>query len=233
MKTEIDVHSVQAQILRVLLFKPKARFAQLNVEELSTDHFTFHVKQLVTSGLIRKNDEGSYELTTKGKEFANHFDTDKVSVEPQAKIGVLIVATKKEGKVKKYLIQQRLKQPYYGFHGCPGGKVRKGETVFEAAGRELKEETGLEGKLKLKAVKHKMDYSPEGALLEDKFFFLFVAENLSEKLIENFEGGRNLWLTEKEIYKLPKLFKDVAQSIKYAKGKELQFSEKKYIEEVF
>ena len=233
MKTEIDVHSVQAKILRVLLFKPKARFANLNVDGLSTDHFTFHIKQLVASGLIRKIEDGSYELTIKGKEFANHFDTDKASVEPQAKVGVLIVGIKEEKNVRKYLVQQRLKHPYFGFHGFPSGKIRKGETVYETAKRELAEETGFKGDLILKAIRHKMDYSPKDDLLEDKFFFVFRAQNLKGKLIESFEGGKNLWLTEKEIFKLPKLFKDVRETIKFANEKSLRFSEKKYTEEIF
>ena len=48
-----------------------------------------------------------------------------------------------------------------------------GITPLQAARRELKEETGLEGKLELVGVKHKMDYSQKGNLLEDKYFFVF------------------------------------------------------------
>lgn len=232
MKTEIDIHPVQARILRVLLFKPRARFAELNVEKLTTDHFTFHVKQMVASGLIHKTNKGDYELTIRGKEFANRLDTEEINVEPQAKVSVLIVPIKEEKGLRKYLIQQRLKHPYFGFHGFFSGKIRKGETIYETAQRELKEEAGLEGDLVLKAVKHKMDYSPKGELLEDKFF-LFLAGNLKGGFIEKFEGGRNLWLTERQIFKLSKLFKDVRQTIDFVNKKRLQFSEKKYTEEIF
>lgn len=221
---ELKIHPIQANILRILLFEPKARFSKLNVLKLPTDHFNFHIKRLVELKLIEKTDKNSYSLTIEGKEFANRFDTENIVIERQAKIGVLIVAVKDE----KYLAQQRLKQPYYGFYGFITGKVRWGETLAETASRELQEESGLKGKLTMVGVKHKMDYSEKSKLLEDKFFFVFRADNVKGNLLERFEGGRNLWLTEKEILRLPDLFDGVKESIKMANQKKLAFIETKY-----
>jgi predicted transcriptional regulator len=174
MSIEIKVHPVQATILRVLLFNTEAKFSELNTQQMSTDHFNFHVKKLLELGLIEKQ-KNLYNLTTKGKEFANRFDTDDNTIERQAKVSVLVAAIKMEGGKKKYLVQQRLKQPFYGDWGRVGGKVRWGETIYETAVRELKEETGLNGEVRLTGVFHKMDYNEDGLLLEDKFFYSFCA----------------------------------------------------------
>jgi len=214
--------------LRVLLFKPQAKFSELNKEKMTTDHFSFHLKQLLASKLVKKTEEGKYELTTKGKEFANRFDTEKVVLERQAKIAVLIGGIKTENGEEKFLIQQRLKQPYWGFYGFVTGKITWGETVFETAKRELNEETNLEGKLTLVAIKHKMDYSKRKKLLEDKYFFVFKATSLKGKQTKKFEGGKNIWLTKKEILKIPNLFDGVEETIKMITQKNLLFSETKY-----
>ena len=45
----------------------------------------------------------------------------------------------------RYLLGQRPEgKPYAGYWEVPGGKIEKGETVFEALKRELKEELGIE-----------------------------------------------------------------------------------------
>ena len=169
MKKEIQLHPSQAEILRVLLFNPKPRFRDLNCQCLSTDHFSFHIKSLMEAGLIVKT-QNRYGLTVIGKEFANRLDMERQTpqIEKQAKVSVLIFATQKQGGVGKYLLQQRLKQPYFGYFGGVGGKLKIGETLFEGAERELNEETGLAAKLSLAGVSHKMDYSQEKVLLEDK-----------------------------------------------------------------
>jgi len=225
---ELKIHPIQANILKILLFEPKARFSKLNVPKITTDHFNFHIKRLVELKLIEKTDKNSYSLTIDGKEFANRFDTEKIVIERQAKIAVLIIAIRNGKTAKEYLVQQRLKQPYFGFHGFVTGKARWGETLIETACRELKEESGLEAKLVLVGTKHKMDYSEESKLLEDKFFFVFRADNIKGSLVERFEGGKNLWLTKKEILKLPDLFDGVEESIKIAEQKKLAFVETKY-----
>ena len=73
-----------------------------------------------------------------------------------------------------------------------------------------------------------MDYSVLGELLEDKFFFVTKFVNPTGKLIENYEGGKNIWLTEKDILKLPNLFPDMAEFLTLYKSKTFFFSERKY-----
>lgn len=231
---QLKIHLIQANILKILLFEPKARFSKLNVLNLPTDHFNFHIKRLVELKLIEKTDKNSYSLTIEGKEFANRFDTEKRVIEKQAKLSVVIVGAKKEKGSVKYLVQQRLKQPYFGFVGFVSGKIKWGETFLEAGTREFKEETGLEAKLLLHGIEHKMDYSKkENNLLEDKCFFIFLASSAKGDFIERFEGGKNLWLTKKEILRLPNLFGDVAKILKIIGKNKFAFFEKKYAVEVY
>ncbi|MBU0708953.1 NUDIX domain-containing protein [Patescibacteria group bacterium] len=225
---QLKLHPAQVDILLNLIYQPEAGFSELNTTDLSSDHFSFHVKRLVDTGLVEKTVQGRYRLTREGKEFANRFDTTAGVLEKQDKIGVLICGVKKEGRLKKYLIQQRLKQPYYGFYGFITGKARWGEAVMEVAARELKEETNLDGKLELVGIKHKMDYAKDDEFLEGKYFFVFRATELHGNLVESFEDGRNAWLTEEEIFKLEDLFDGVDESIKMINQAELVFSETKY-----
>lgn len=192
-----QLHPAHVAILRVLLFSPEARFAQLQKETaLSSDHFNFYLQQLLDEGFIEKAEQGSYRLTFKGKEFSNRFDTDTRTVERQPKVAVLLMIYGHDGR---QLVQQRLKQPFYGYWGRPTGKIRWGETILEAAARELQEETGLSADLSFRAIYHKMGHNKQtGALLEDKIFFVVDCRNPEGELISDFEGGRNAWLTQEE-----------------------------------
>ena len=228
MKSVLKIHQVQSQVVNALLFKPFARFNELNVGKMPTDHFNFHLQALVESGLVYKTSDGKYALTTTGKEFAGRMDTDKAVLEKQAKISVVVYCSRVERAVKKYLLQERLKQPYYGYFGPPGGKIRWGETAEEAARREFLEETGLKVSVTPLRIKHKMDYSPDGMLMEDKYFVVFRAEIISGRLIKNFQGGRNGWFTRDEIAKLPKVFDDFDRTMAGAEQGELTFTESKF-----
>ncbi len=224
------MHQIQSNILRMLLFRKTARFSELNTDKIPNDHFTFHLKRLVEQELVKKNKDGSYVLTTNGKEYANRLDTNgrEVGIEKQAKIGVLVVCVDDSNSKRKYLVQQRLKQPYYGFYGFLTGKIKWGEGVYEAGSRELKEETGLRAELNLAGIEHKIDYSKEAELLEDKFFYIVKASKPKGELLESFEGGRNAWLTKNEIQNLPELFDDVLKVIEVIDGGKFMFFEDKY-----
>lgn len=207
MALDVKIHEAQTAILRELLFHPHAGFAELQKPTgLTSDHFNFHIARLVELGMVEKTARGQYKLTAKGKEYANKLDTDSNTIERQPKVAVCLVIHDVEGRT---LMQQRLKQPYFGYWGRPTGKVRWGETILQAAARELKEETNLEADLTFRGTQHKMDYNQKtGDLLEDKIFFMIEGANPRGDMQAEFEGGRNQWMTWEEITNLELTFVD-------------------------
>jgi len=214
MSYEPQVHEAQTLILRHLLFVPNARFAELQKKtELSSDHFNFHIKKLLDSHMIEKNAD-AYSLTPKGKEYANRMDTDENEIEKQPKISVALVVERHVNGRREFLAQQRLKQPYYGFWGRLGGKVRWGESFEEAAKRELKEETNLDADFVFKMIFRKRDYTTEAdELLEDKVFVIMYTDAVSGELMDEFEGGRNKWMTQEEFVSQEKTFESARDFI--------------------
>lgn len=142
-------------------------------------------------------------------------DTDENEIEKQPKVSVAVTLerTGKSGE-REFLFQQRKKNPYYDFWGRVGGKMRWGETVIEAGKRELMEETGLTAELEYKLLYHKRDYDKaSGELLEDKIFLCVYANECKGELIEQFEGGKNRWMTIEEFHQQPKRFESVDEFI--------------------
>lgn len=227
MSYEADAHEAQMKILRQLLLSPSANFATLQkTTDLTSDHFNFHIKKLVDEGYVEKKDDGHYVLSRVGKEYANRMDTDDNVIEKQPKISVALIVENSEGK---FLAQERLKQPYYGFWGRLTGKIRWGETMLEAAARELMEEAGLTADLRVGGFYHKMDYDKDsGDLLEDKIFVLVHGTNPQGELIVEDEGHRNEWLSHEEFAKKEKAFQSVPEITALATGETIGYYEKKY-----
>lgn len=219
---ELELHDYQYSILKTLLFNPGSRFSELNKVDVTSDHFNFHVKKLIKSGLISKNG-GRYFLTIEGKEFAGRMDTDKLKLEKQAKTVVALHAVRQINGVTQYLIHHRLKEPFYGWYGSHSGKIHWGETPEEAAAREFFEESGLSGDLILKGIVHHRDYDKEGRLLDDKFFWVFRVDNTTGDLKSKVEEGENVWMSESEIRKIDHLFASFDEMVEVINGKSLVF----------
>ncbi len=209
MSHEAQVHEVQTKILRELLFLPACKFTELQkVSGLESDHAKFHIKRLVELGYVDKVGD-KYALSVKGKEYANKLDTDAGVIERQPKVAVMLIVerTNSDG-VKEYLLQERLKHPYYGFWGPPTGKVRWGESILETASRELTEETGLIGEFEFRGVNHeRVIHDDTGEIVEDKIFNLMFCDSSSGNLNEYFDGGHNAWRTLHEMKQEAKKYK--------------------------
>lgn len=220
------------KILKHLLFNPKSRDKDLNLEDVPNKAFETHLKALVAIKYIYKYDE-DYSLTMEGKEFANTMDTENHKIEKQPKVSVLLIPVKKEKGEKYFLVQQRLKEPYYGYFGFMSGKVRYGETIFEAAKRELKEETGLSAeKFKHCYTLHEMVYDMNGNILEDKFFNVVEVKGAEGDLVDAL-GSKNFWFNEKEFKKMNPKYHNEDEMKDWYLGKKKGFLEKKYYIERF
>lgn len=219
MSHEAAVHQIQTDVLRQLLFSPEAKFSELQkTTGIESDHIKFHIRRLVENGYIEKRSSGSYSLTVKGKEYANKLDTDAGIIERQPKTAVIIVLRNKTGEV---IVQERLKHPYFGFWGYPGGKIRWGETILEAGGRELFEETGLSAELVYRGVYHEHVKSAEtGELIEDKIFHVLGGSNPNGELQEVFEGGRNAWVSLEDLALIDKKYSSTDIETAVGTGKE-------------
>ena len=211
MSHEAKIHEAQTKILRELLFLPNANFAALQkVTDLESDHAKFHIKRLVElEYLSHKN--GAYSLSIKGKEYANKLDTDTNTIERQPKSACAMMLYDK--KTKKYLIQKRLKNPYFGFLGFFSGKIRWGEPIIETAVRETKEETNFDTKSEdweHRGILHDIIRdSKTGEIIEDKIFHMMYTDKFSGELVDKFEGGENFWMTLDEVRQNPKHYKDL------------------------
>src|SRR3989344_8606814 len=95
---------------------------------------------------------------------------------------------------------------------APGGKREFNEGLFEAARREILEETGLTIKnLKIKATG--CAYLKD---LDQELYFHFVfADYAGGSLIENSEDGKLVWLTKREIAKLDNLLAEIHKLMPY------------------
>jgi ADP-ribose pyrophosphatase YjhB (NUDIX family)/predicted transcriptional regulator len=204
----MELHFIQNEILKKLLFADKLKYSELRPENLENNKLNFHLNQLQDLGLIEKSDS-KYYLTLKGKEFAGRLNTDVLKIEKQAKLSVLVAPVRKAGDELEFLIYTRLKQPFYGCQGFLSGKIGYGETIIEGAKREMKEECNLDGEPQIIQLMHYRVFdklSPqEGAvsqprLLEDKFMFLCVVKEPVGELLQSNEG-KFQWVKESEFAK--------------------------------
>ena len=224
-----DAHAAQMKLLRQLLLSSSCKFSELvKATGLTSDHANFHIKQLVEAGLVKHvlKTHGQYELTQHGKDYANRMDTDEFVMEKQPKLSVVLDIVNSDGR---HLQQERLKQPYFGYWGRPTGKIRAGETMIEAAARELKEETGLEADLTVLGFYHKLDYDVDGNFLEDKYFCVVRGVNPRGEMLLESDGQRNEWLTNEEFLAKEKNFGGLEELQDDIDAGRLFVFEKKYI----
>ena len=211
-----QLHDIQIQILKNLLFSASLKYSQLKPnKELENNKFNFHLNRLIDCGYITKRNQ-YYELTNTGKEYANRIGTD-THLRLQGKISVVVIITR--NKDTQTLIYTRLKHPFYGCQGHLSGKVYWGETLDDAAKRELKEETNLEGKPELFAITHEIVKDEKSLeLLEDKYLYYFIVKNPKGEL-SFLEEGHFEWVKIKEIGSyIKKPFKSSGETKKYTKA---------------
>lgn len=197
-------HKVQLNILSQLLFKPQSHFTDLNKTGLESDHFTFHLNKLIKEGLVEKNN-GLYNLSSKGLEFAGRINTSLNQVILQPKVSVMVYVSRKKHGRKEVLLGERLTDPIKGKISCQTTKVKLGETLQNAAVRCLEDETGLVGNINFVGVFNYQHFK-NGEPLEMAVINCFRVGNVSGKLKYQNSKVKNFWIPFEEALKLENVY---------------------------
>ncbi|MBW3018995.1 NUDIX hydrolase [Candidatus Woesearchaeota archaeon] len=201
----------RAKILTKLIHKPNMGFNELWNKEGESNKFAYHLKMLDEAGYIEKKGE-KYSLTHKGKMYAAYASGESGSKEEAPLLGVIAVIFNGKGQT---LMVKRKKEPFYGYWGMVGGKMKFTQYILEAAKAEIKEETGLDCDVELKGIFSSKTYN-NNELSYNHQMFVVKGTNPRGALTPSREG-EPCWIDLDKIESL-RSFPNVAQSINIALG---------------
>ena len=206
---------IKESILLKLIHKPGLSFSELWNKNIDSNKFAYHLKALEEQGLVKKiNDK--YELTLKGRQKAGMLDGDTGKVKEAPILCVLIMPIKGD----KILLQERLREPMYGYWGIVGGRIEAGMNLTETLKKELEEETDLDGDFEIKGLVVIKTFEKD-KLAYTHYHILAKCINVKGELKKEIKEGRNEWVRISEVPKrkmfpdLPKLV-EVSQRSKFS-----------------
>lgn len=135
-------HHIQKDIISRLSQARELRFSELKPENLESNAFMYHLKQLISSGYVEKVD-GGYTLSPAGLTYVDGLSLKNSQPRKQAKILSVIILKNSKGE---YILARRKYQPFIGTLLFPGGKQHYGESPEDHVVRELDEQFSLKGK---------------------------------------------------------------------------------------
>jgi ADP-ribose pyrophosphatase YjhB (NUDIX family) len=214
--------------MRQLHFHDSQRFAELNVEKIPSDQFSYHLRQLLKYGLVEKDEQGRYRLSVLGRSRALLLRSDENRYIEQGFVAVRLVIVREHRGHKQYLMQENRLVPFKRAYQTPGDKVFFGEDVADTAIRAAREQCGLECEVRLCGITHyKERYL--GRVVQDKFFFVFLATSWDGELREvGKKGSRNLWMSRKELEDSPKTLHGAMDIIEMAESEQLAINERTF-----
>jgi ADP-ribose pyrophosphatase YjhB (NUDIX family) len=197
-KYQPQLDPIQKYILQQLIVLKDARFSQLQPKDIENDQYNYHLKFLITKGLIQKLDK-TYSLTTEGMKVISNFNVQgDVANLFKASVALYVVKDLNTDS-PKLLMQKRNRVPFLGDITSVAGKIKWGERAEDAAKRKLLEETGLVAEFKLIGVLRKTRTDKIGNVLEDTIYHSCYAENPTGELMQDTIYGENYWLPFNEV----------------------------------
>lgn len=221
MNTKHDIHPIQSKIIVFLGTNLKGKFSDINLDNVPSDNFSFHVRQLIKAGLIQKNISNEYILTDEGKRLFLILDNEESRAVPQPKLSVLVVL-KDRGKL---LVQKRLKQPFYGFYELPTQRVMWGESIMKTAADLMRSEVGISIQSSFRGLLHKIEKSEEANVNDDKYYAVLEVTSWKGKIKDSFKFGVNTWMTPVELIKEEKSHFDVEKTLQLLESPQIKIEE--------
>lgn len=130
-------HHIQKSIVYDLAFTESMRFSDLKPDDLENKAFTYHLKKVISAGLVAKLPNGEYTLTSEGRRVG------KGALKKQSRMidraySILLMAVRRKSD-GAWLLYKRQTQPLLGLVG-----FMQAQPVAEADARDTAKKTCLE-----------------------------------------------------------------------------------------
>jgi ADP-ribose pyrophosphatase YjhB (NUDIX family) len=194
-----DNERIRNDIIFKLVYYPGSTFSELWDRRMESNKFAYHLKKLKEEKMVFKKNN-RYYLTKKAKKCVDWISNkgEKIVYPP---VCYLYLITNKNNQI---LVFQKLKEPFYGYHGLPAGRMRFGYKIIESAEEKIKREANLEVELRLIGVYNIRTFDSIKQPYH-QMMFLLRGENPKGNLVTNITQGKLMWLDLNKISNL-KLF---------------------------
>jgi hypothetical protein len=188
-------HHIQRQIVYDLAFSEGLRFSELKPDTLENKAFDYHLKKVIAAGYVRKNENGTYSLTSEGKRVG------KGALKKQSRLidraySTLLLAIRRPDD-GAWLLMRRKAQPLLGLTGFMNASPVATEETVQTAANICREQTGLSGTF----VPHGHGYFRiyrDRALESFIHFTLLTCNDIQGVLHQNSELAEYYWDTDPE-----------------------------------
>jgi len=182
-------HHIQRRILHALVKTDTARFTDIRPKNLDTNIVTYHLKQLIKQGYVKKNPDGRYCLTNKGKVIGTTIMMSKEDAFFEAHTVLLMALQNDSGQ---WLLRKRLAQPMFGWSGFVHGEPIAGQAIADTARQIFKDKTGLDAEFSPRSSGYVtfMDGDTHQSFIH---FTLLYANKFSGDLLPKVGNGENYW----------------------------------------
>lgn len=188
------MHEIQKEILKKLSFQKKLKYSEIKPVAIEGNMFSYHLRQLLKRGFVRKIGEEGYSLDAKGVHYVEGLSTSDFKERAQPKIFNLILI-KKNGK---YLLYKNKTAPFIEMIGVPYGKIHLDEHLYDAANRELTEKTGLSATLSYVGHAYVTVHN-ETELISQKLFHVFTAKKITGDVVDETSLGELFWAKREDV----------------------------------
>ncbi len=182
-------HHIQRKILHALVKTDTARFTDIRPKNLDTNIVTYHLKQLIKQGYVKKNPDGRYCLTNKGKVIGTTIMMSKEDALFEAHTVLLMALQNQKGQ---WHLRKRLAQPMFGWSGFVHGEPIAGQPIKETAQKIFQDKTGLTATFAPRGSGYVtfMDGDSHQSFIH---FTLMYSKDYTGKLKNKVGNGENYW----------------------------------------
>ena len=200
------MHEIQKVLLKRLLIQNRQKYSVLTVDYDFDDNVVFHLKQLISKGLMKKEAD-KYLITAAGIKVITDYDLPTIEDTGYKMFFIGFLCNYGD----EFLIKEHPTETT-NFYNLPSGKPMFGESIESALIRTLESNTGitLDGKdfefqsLHLKTVK-----TSHGEVLFDDAFTIYRVD-VSHEQKERMKLHKQIsWKSVGEIQKLPNRWPEI------------------------